>query len=438
MDGYPVDLLHAGLYVSTSNPLPVSASFPSIGTSNALPVSVQFAPTQMDAFGRLRFSQPVTLFDSFYRYSENTKFKYYTSNGGSYTFNSNEGCIGMRTGTGAGSLIYRESSRVFSYQPGKSLLVLETFSFHPLTNGLQQRIGYFDTSNGIYFQADGSNLSMVRRSGTSGSIINTVVPQNEWNYDKLNGTGISGITLEPSRAQILFIDIEWLGVGTVRSGFIIDGIYRLCHLFHYANQVGSILPYMTTASLPIRAELENKTSQPAPTRMNVICSSVISEGGYELRGKPRGAGWSLLDVPYTLASKNTFYPVMAIQLKVDRMGAVVVLEAISLVSITVSVYRWALISEGSVNGGTWISVSDDSSVEYNISGTSITGGFIIKQGLFSATGPNSPQISLDSTLFRFQLERNTFTNTTIPIVLAVSSDNANNKVVATMDWQELT
>jgi hypothetical protein len=58
----------------------------------------------------------------------------------------------------------------------------------------------------------------------------TVVPQTNWNIDKLDGTGISGITLDISKAQILWMDIEWLGLGTVRIGFVINGnLFTVIH-----------------------------------------------------------------------------------------------------------------------------------------------------------------------------------------------------------------
>lgn len=430
MEGYPVDLLHSGIYVSTSNPLPILN---------------HYRPTQMDAFGRLRFSQPLTLFDSFYRFQENNKFNYSSNGTTQVSFNSNEGSITLQIGSNAADYIYRESSRVFAYQPGKSLLIYESFTFSPLTSNLRQRIGYFDSSNGIYFQADGSNLSFVCRSSVSGSNRETMIPKSSWNYDRLDGTDRTRKTLDISRSQILFIDIEWLGVGTVRTGFIIDGMYHLCHLFHHANMpssatVDTTLPYMTTACLPIRAEIENTSLTTHNSRLRVICSSVISEGGYEPRGRSRSIGWPQLDVPYTLILKNTFYPVLAIRLKANRLGAIVIPTNISLISVAGSVYNWGLFRGATVSGGgAWISVGTDSSIEYKMDGTNaITDGTLLKQGLFLSSGNSSPVISLDSDLFRFQLERNTFTNTATTLVLGVASDGQNNKVIASVDWEELT
>ena len=431
MEGYPVNILHSSSFVGSSNPLPVRSVF---------------APTQVDAFGRLRVSQPLTVFDSSSRYNDNSDFHTFTSNNGYATFNSNQGCAILHVGSNQGDRIYRETAKIFAYQPGKSLLILESFTFNPLTTGLRQRVGYFDTSNGIYLQAESSNVSFVKRSAVSGSILEMVIPQSQWNYDKLDGLGISRRTLDITRTQILFIDIEWLGVGTVRTGFIIDGQYYLCHRFNHANEPSTVyndttLPYMTTACLPVRYELENIAPLPSNQtgRMVVTCSSVISEGGYEIRGKPRSIGWDILDAPRTIPAKNTLYPILALRLKSTHLDAIVVPREISIINTVAGDIRWAIILRATVTGGTWYSAGNDSSVEYNLTGTNtMTDGIIVRQGYFTASTNSSPSISLDSAIFRYQLERNSFTQTPTNLVVALASSDINDKVLVSLDWEELT
>jgi hypothetical protein len=72
-----------------------------------------------------------------------------------------------------------------------------------------------------------------------------------WNGDKLDGTGASGLTLDLTKPQILWIDFEWLGVGNVRCGFIINGQYIVCHTYQTANVYWNFCLY-TTAILPIK------------------------------------------------------------------------------------------------------------------------------------------------------------------------------------------
>ena len=200
----------------------------------------------VDAFGRARVSNPFTLFDSFHRYSDNGKFATATNGGSSTaTFNANQGLIDLNIGTASGDYVYRESKRVFAYQPGKSLLVLTTFTMNAAKANLRQRVGYYGDNNGYYLELNGSNIRFVERSSVTGSVVNTLVEKSNWNIDKLDGTGPSGITLDISKAQILFTDLEWLGLGTVRMGFVINGNFIHCHSFHHANIITTT--YITTA-----------------------------------------------------------------------------------------------------------------------------------------------------------------------------------------------
>jgi hypothetical protein len=141
-----------------------------------------------------------------------------------------------------------------SYQPGKSLLNLNTFVMNAQESGLEQRVGMFDANNGIFFEDTGTAYQIVRRSYTSGSSVDDPILQSAWNGDKLDGTGASGYTLDPTKATIMFADYEWLGMGAVRIGFVIDGRFIVAHTFKNANDLTTV--YMQTANLPIRYEIE--------------------------------------------------------------------------------------------------------------------------------------------------------------------------------------
>jgi hypothetical protein len=164
--------------------LNVSISSPQPGKSTAA----------TDAFGRLRISEPFTLFDSSHRYSDNGLWETSIASGGTTTFNANAGLVDLAVTTTSGSKVYRETAKVFSYQPGKSLLILNTFVFNPAQTNLRQRVGYFGDDNGIYIELANSTLSFVERSSVTGSVTETHVAQANWSVDKLDGTGPSGLT----------------------------------------------------------------------------------------------------------------------------------------------------------------------------------------------------------------------------------------------------
>ena len=400
-------------------------------------------PTGMatDAFGRARTSTPFTLFDSFNRYQDNGKYSTANSAGGTFAFNSNTSTIDSTLTTTSGAYVYRETNRVFAYQPGKSLQILTTFIMNPAKANLRQRVGYFGTDNGFYLERyDASGIRFVKRSKVTGAVVNTPAEKTDWNIDKMDGTGPSGLTLNLDYPQIMFIDIEWLGLGTARLGFVVNGAFIHCHSFHHSNLSDAPLgAYMQTACLPLRSEIENTGTTASTSTLKKICETVISEGGYELRGRMRTAG---MNTPtsnnYTLTSLNTYYPVCSIRLKSDRLDAVVVPKHIALVGTTASDYRYKIVTGADITGGTWVSSGSDSSVEFNINATSMSGGSELQSSYLISTGTQSLTATLEDGSFKFQLERNSFTSTPSNFTIAVAAKANNDKVLAGIDWEEVT
>jgi hypothetical protein len=394
-----------------------------------------------DAFGRTRTSSPLTLFDSSHRYADNNLWA--TLTGGTTTtsasaqFVQTQGLVELKVDSLSGSKVYRETTKVFAYQPGKSLQILNTFTFNPSKTNLRQRVGYFGADNGIYLELDDTTLYMVERSITSGSLSSTRIPQSQWNVDRLDGSGSSGITLDITKAQILWMDVEWLGLGTVRTGFVINGQFVPCHYFHHANIIDST--YITTASLPLRYEIENKAATSGPSKLKQVCSSVISEGGYELRGLQQAVGTGIGN-QIDLGNDRAYIPVVTIRLKSTRLDAIVILTALSIMGVGTGVYNWRVIASGVTAGGAgWVSGGDNSGVEYKLDATSITGGRVLASGFL--TSSNSTTITTDilkEALFKFQLERNSFTGAAFELTLAVASRDNGDDVFGSMDWEEIS
>ncbi len=405
---------------------------------NRFPVDV--LPANADAFGRTRVSNPLTLFDSSHRYRDNNLWtNLVVGTGSTVGFVTSQGLIHIGIGTTEGCSIIRETTKTFAYQPGKSLLVMNTFVPETPKANLRQRVGYFGADNGIYFEIAGigsTSISFVERSLSLGK--ETIVPQTEWNIDKLDGTGLSGITLDPTKAQILWTDIEWLGLGTVRVGFVIDGQFIHCHSFHHANLIQST--YITTASLPLRYEIANTGITTSASILKQVCSTVISEGGYELRGLQQSISIPI-NSPRTLGVAGTFYPVIGLRLKSspNRLDAIVILTALSIMPISTGNFNWQIRASGTTTGGSWESAGVDSAVEYNITGTSHTNGRTLASGFFNASNQGASQVDiLKEALFKFQLERNGLTSTPYELTLVIASDSADDTVVAAMDWEEIS
>jgi hypothetical protein len=292
--------------------------------------------TGSDAFGRLRTSDPVTLFEANHVGGiANGKFYTVLTGAGSVDYNDNlSAAVLTADGTADFAATMYRSKRRMSYQPGKSLLVLTTFVMSAVTNGVIQSVGYYDDQDGVYLMNNQGTVSFVKRSSASGSTVNTSVAQADWNVDKLDGTGTSGITLDVTQSQILFMDFEWLGVGSVRCGFVIDGQFIVAHIFHNANINPGV--YMRTASLPVTLEIDSVSGETAS--MQFICSSVISEGGYEPRAEGKVDGNPIIGVTVSTAWVNL------VSIRVDSAypHAIVVPSGIDILNVSNTDFEWAL------------------------------------------------------------------------------------------------
>jgi len=396
-------------------------------------------PMSTDAFGRQRVSSPLTLFDSSHRYRDNGLWATATASGGTAVFSANEGLVNLNVNTTNGSEVIRETYKVFPYQPGKSLLVLNTFVMAPAQTNLRQRVGYFGDDNGIYIQLDNNTVSFVERSLVTGLVTETVVPQSSWNADKLDGTGPSRVTLDITKAQILFMDIEWLGEGTVRVGFIIDGVFIICHRFNHANLITST--YITTASLPLRYEITNTGVTASTSTLKQVCSTVISEGGYELRGAQQAVG-TPITTPRTFAVAGTYYPIIGLKLTATALDAIVIATAISILGLgNGKNYAWRVVQGATITGGAWVPAGVDSAVEYNITGTSVTGGRVLALGYINSSNQASPSINiLKEALFANQLERNGLTGVAFELIVEAAIDTIGGTLgmYASVDWEEVS
>lgn len=393
--------------------------------------------TEKDAFGRLRTSNPMTLFDSSHRFRDNGLWNTSTTGTASATFNTNQGLVDLTVNNAINAEVVRETTKVFSYQPGKSLLVLNTFVMETAKAGLRQRVGYYGDNNGIFFEVDGTTLNLVKRTIVGGSLSETRISQSSWNGDKLDGTGPSRFILDTSKAQIFWMDIEWLGVGSVRTGFIINGQYILCHTFNHANSIAST--YITTASLPLRYEIKNTAATSGSSTLKQICSTVISEGGYELRGLQQAVTIPV-DAPRDCTLANTYYPIISLKLKSGFLDAIVILTALSILgSGNNAIFNWQIVASGTTTGGNWVDAGSSSAVQYNISGTSFSGGRILASGYLTSSAQGQVAVDiLKEALFKFQLERNGLTSTSNEITLIIASKVAGDDVYATIDWEEIS
>jgi hypothetical protein len=329
----------------------------------------------LDAFGRQRFSQPFTLFESMLRYTKRTDlWDEAVVASGTTNYLANESSLELKTTVASGDTVLRRSRRHFPYQPGKSLMFMASFVGNAPIAGLVQEVGYFDDDNGIILRANSTSIQFVVRSRSTGTIQEDIVNQAQWNIDSFSG-------LDFTKANIFVADLEWLGVGRVRCGFVVDGEIRYCHEFNHANNIDKV--YMTSAILPVSYRLHNSSTIASPAVFKQICTSVMSEGGFQPTGPiyVTGRGASGLG---TISSETM---VAAIRMASGRTDNVIVPAQVDA-SVggnpsANTVAQWRLRLNPTVSG-TWLSADNGrGNVQVMSSGT-FSGGTVIGAGLVAS------------------------------------------------------
>jgi hypothetical protein len=387
--------------------------------------------TAVDSFGRIRMSEPYTLFDSTFRYTDDTRNWTIATNGTATSSHStNSSSVLMTVGGTSGDSVIRQTSKYFIYQPGKSLLTMNSFTMQPREN-VRQRVGYFNENNGIFLEHDGITAYIVKRSYVTGSVVETRIPQSQWSEDKFDGTGYSKVTLDFSKSQLFWIDVEWLGVGSVRVGFVIDGKILTAHKFHHANRIAST--YMTTASLPIRYEITNTGTTNVNTTLEHICNTIISEGGHSPKVITRAVSNQLIGLNM---SNVEYRPLIALRLKANRNGGIVIPSNSILYGLQAAPFNYRILQGAEITGGTWVSGGSESHAEYNVTPTGYTGGDVLLEGIFvGGSGVQATAIDYKSHNSSFQL-RTLLNGTMQTFVIAAIATTVNDDAIASLSWEE--
>jgi hypothetical protein len=400
-----------------------------------------------DLFGRLKTSQPLTLFDSTHRYEQDGDFSDVIVGAGSAVgIITHQSTATLGIGTTAGCSFVRESKRVFSYQPGKALQVLQTFVMEPPKANLTQRVGYASSTNGVVLeQVTGSTgittVYWVMRTERSGISTEIRVPQSEWSIDTYEGVGVgttsrnsSGHQLDLTKAQIMFTEYEWLGVGAVRCGFVNkDGNFHITHIFNHANTIDST--YMTTATLPVRYEIFNTGITTSSSTMKQICVSIQSNGGYE---KKVASDVARQDV-FVSVGTTTFVPLVSIRLKAGREDSVILPNQINALpdSATSVFYEVALIKNATLSGGSWVT-SSSPNVEQNTTATSMSGGTVVRAEYVTSANKASTPLN-ESTEYNWDLQLGrTQAKVSDIYTLAVRAISGSGNCIGALSFYDLT
>lgn len=352
-------------------------------------------------FGRLKVADITPIFES-KQVGDNDPLQWdekLVSGSGTFTYDQDKSLTRLAVSDSTAGVVVRQSRQRGIYFSGKGLGWVATFTAQAPAAGITRRIGYFDDNDGIFLEISNLNVRWVVRSSASGSPVDTVFERADWNGEKLQAEGDAPhIVIDWSKSQIIWSDMEWLGVGAVDMGFRIKDRYHACHSLHHANKVTE--PYIKNPNLPIRYELRNDGTGPAAT-LDAICSSVMAEGAEGESGLERGANRGATGL--TNLSAGTIYPLFAIRKAAGFEGAFVVPSSFDITIDATEEFNWMLIANPTLDSGafSWSAV-DGSVVEVDgrtDNGETVSGGWVLKSGTLRTT-QQSRSLSSDSKIPR--------------------------------------
>lgn len=343
-----------------------------------------------DIFGRVKVSNPKTLFSSRNRHGDDVyKFQNALTGGSTSTHIPDEAGVKLSIPVTNGASAIRQTSRYFHYQSGKAQEVKCTFVLSGFDANRVFDIGQFDTQNGVFFRFSGSDpdMSVVVRDFVTGSARDTVIPRSQWNGDKLDGLGPSGITLDPTKAQIAIIEYQWLAVGSIKFALSIEGQIIVVHTQHNSNILDRV--YMSTASLPLRFEVRNIGACSVVGSLLQICVEVAANGGTDpLKSESlsfSASNFTPNSITGLTLNNNDLRTLIGLRLKttfggIRNSAQVALLKPFFGIAVTSNQSRNAYMrilytpsqETSTETGGTWTSVSNNSGLEYNTGITALT------------------------------------------------------------------
>ena len=346
------------------------------------------------------------------------------------THNANSSNVVMEVGSTAGSKVVRQTKQVMRYIPGRPATLAFAIRLEAPQVGIRRRFGLFNETDGAYFEDDGGTYSYVIRSGTSGITTERRVTREEWNGEKFDGNGYTGVTADATKQQMISINYEWYGAGGVTFNWLIKNETIVSHEFENSNVNDKV--WCSTPFLPIRCEIENVTGVAGTHYLYQGSNSLIQEGEPEKLG-------TLLSVSDAITGKtmplaNTFYPIISLRLKASALKAVMLLRSLQAVTNDNTNVYWRLYQNSTLTGASWTDHPDPNSfIQYDTTATALTGGQALLSGFTIAGGASLVDVDDKATL---QLGRSGIGTISDTYTLACASPNTNKKALAVLNWIE--
>lgn len=260
------------------------------------------------------------------------------------------------------------------------------------------------------------------------------VAQDSWNGDKMDGTGASGITLDPTKGNVFQIRYEWLGFGGIQYSIQHPQTREFIEVHSIAYGNANTAPSLSNPTMPISLTCRNLGNT---TSLTVKSSSVA--GLIEGIDSDLGPDFST-DRLFVIGNVTTEEPILTIRGLQPYSGVVNQIRN-ELISVSLSSNlnsatantTFRLYGKATpINGTSYVDVEtghsatqvDKSAVDVDLTDSEDLGSFILSAN-------DSQIISLKD--FGIKVPP----PITITITAQPSKGHASNEVGATINWKEL-
>jgi len=349
---------------------------------------------------------------------------------GTATHNVNSSNVVMEVGSTAGSKVVRQTKNVMRYIPGRPATLAFSVRLETPQVGIRRRFGLFNETDGAFFEDDGGTYSYVIRSSTSGITTETRVTRENWNGEKFDGNGYSGVTADATKQQMISINYEWYGAGGVTFNWLMKNETIVSHEFENSNVRDTV--WCRTPFLPIRMEIENVTGVAGTHYLYQGSNSLIQEGEPEKLGTLLSISNPITGT--TMSAANTFYPIVSLRLKSSALQAVMLLRSLQAATNDNTNVYWRLFENATLTGASWTNHPDPNSfMQYDTTATALTGGTVLLSGFTIAGGASLVDIDSKAAI---QLGRSGIGTISDTYTLACASPNTNKSALAVLNWIE--
>jgi hypothetical protein len=284
---------------------------------------------------------------------------------GTVTLSNNFAVIS--SGAALNSVGSLNSKRFVKYRMGQGIIMSAFTIFSPGITGNTQLIGMGNSNDGIFYGYNGSNFGVMRRYNS----IDTWILQNNWNIDKFDGTGPSGMNVNYQLGNNYIIQEQW-PFGVVNF-YIQEEKTGSRYLAHKLSVINNSLTTLTQT--PVYPLIVSSSNSSSSSNVRIQLAGITAS----VEGIPRILGPRFGDDNTKSLNTNTYINILTIKNKTifNSKPNYISLSLKNLAGGTDNRQAVVTLFRNAIVGGTKIFNDVDTTrsiAQTDFSGTTVTGG----------------------------------------------------------------